>query len=44
MFDLAQLIADGAVLLDERNGFSEEFQNMLRVLCKRLEPEAQQDQ
>ena len=44
VFDLAQLIADGAVLLDGCNGFSEEFQNMLRVLCKRFEPEAQQDQ
>ena len=44
VFELARLIADGAVLLDGRNGFSEEFQNMLRVLCKRFEPEAQQDQ
>ena len=44
VFDLAHLIADGAVLLDELDGFSEELQNMVRVLCARIELEEQQEQ
>ena len=44
VFDLAHLIADGAVSLDELDGFSEELQNMVRILCKRIELEEQRDQ
>ena len=44
VFDLAHLIADGAVSLDELDGFSEELQNMVRVLCERIELEEQQEQ
>ena len=44
VFDLAHLIADGAVLLDELDGFSEELQNMVRVLYKRIELKEQQKQ
>ena len=44
MFDLAHLIADGVVSLDELDGFSEELQNMVRVLCERIELEEQQEQ
>ena len=35
VFDLAHLIADGAVLLDELDGFSEELQNMVRELSQK---------
>ena len=41
VFDLAHLIADGAVSLDELDGFSEELQNTVRFLCKRVELEEQ---
>ena len=44
VFELARLIADGAVSLDELDGFSEELQNMVRILCKRIELEEQRDQ
>ena len=44
VFDLAHLIADGTVSLDELDGFSEELQNMVRVLCARIELEEQQEQ
>ena len=44
VFDLAHLIADGAVSLDELDGFSEELQNTVRVLYKRIELEEQRDQ
>ena len=44
VFDLAHLIADSAVSLDELDGFSEELQNMVCVLCRRIELEEQQDQ
>lgn len=44
VLELARLIADGAVSLDELDGFSEELQNMVRVLYKRIELEEQQDQ
>lgn len=44
VFDLAHLIADSAVSLDELDGFSEELQNMVRVLCARIELEEQQEQ
>ena len=44
VFDLAHLIADSAVSLDELDGFSEELQNMVRVLCERIELEEQQEQ
>ena len=39
VFDLARLIADGAVSLDELGGFSEELLNMVRVLRRRIESE-----
>ena len=35
VFDLAHLIADGAVSLDELDGFSEELQNMVRELSQK---------
>lgn len=38
VFDLAHLIADGAVLLDELDGFSEELQNMVRELSQKQVP------
>lgn len=41
VFDLAHLIADGAVSLEELDGFSEELQNTVRFLCKRVELEEQ---
>ena len=44
VLELARLIADGAVSLDELDGFSEELQNMVRVLYKRIELEERQDQ
>ena len=44
VFDLAHLIADGAASLDELDGFSEELQNTVRVLYKRIELEEQRDQ
>ena len=41
VFDLAHLIADGAVSLEELDGFSEELQNTVRVLYARIELEEQ---
>ena len=35
VFGLAHLIADGAVSLDELDGFSEELQNMVRELSQK---------
>lgn len=35
VFDLTHLIADGAVSLDELDGFSEELQNMVRELSQK---------
>ena len=35
VFDLTLLIADGAVSLDELDGFSEELQNMVRELSQK---------
>lgn len=42
-FDLANLIADSAISLNELCGFSEEIQDTVRLLHKRSELEAQQD-
>ena len=35
VFDLTHLIADGAVSLDELDGFSEDLQNMVRELSQK---------